>query len=121
VPDHASRPETLGFSPESGSFILKVEGQRHLIGYDQKTMNHRLIVEQSGERVENRSPWKTLFDFPIFTGKKWSDTSTVITSHKQNRSNFLSEFQIEGIEEITTPAGTYKAFKIFCDQSKVSP
>jgi hypothetical protein len=41
--------------------------------------------------------------------------------HNQNRSNFLSEFQIEGIEEITTPAGTFKAFKIFCDQSRVSP
>jgi hypothetical protein len=102
-------------------FITKIDGQRHLLGYDKKTMNNIFIVEKGGKRIENRSPWVKLFDFPMFTGKKWSDATSVITSVSKIEATFSSEFQVEGIEEITTPAGTVKAFKIYVKQTLISP
>jgi hypothetical protein len=54
-------------------------------------------------------------------GKKWSDTTTTVPSFSKQEASFLSEFQVEGIEEITTPAGTFKAFKIYYKQTVTSP
>jgi hypothetical protein len=106
---------------EEDLYVAKIEGQRHLLGYDKKTMNNNFLVETSGKRVENRTPFRKLYDFPIVIGKKWSDTTTSVTSVSKTEATFSSDFQIEGIEEITTPAGTFKAFKIYYKQTVISP
>jgi hypothetical protein len=106
---------------EEDLYVAKIEGQRHLLGYDKKTMNNNFFVETSGKRVENRTPFRKLYDFPIVIGKKWSDTTTSVTSVSKTEATFSSDFQIEGIEEITTPAGTFKAFKIYYKQTVISP
>jgi hypothetical protein len=106
---------------EEDLYVAKIEGQRHLIGYDKKTMNNTFLLETSGKRIENKGPFRKLYDFPIVVGKKWSDTTTSVPSASKTEATFSSEFQIEGIEEITTPAGTFKAFKIFYKQTVISP
>ena len=106
---------------EEDLYVAKIEGQRHLIGYDKKTMNNTFLFETSGKRIENKGPFRKLYDFPIVVGKKWSDTTTSVPSASKTEATFSSEFQIEGIEEITTPAGTFKAFKIFYKQTVISP
>lgn len=106
---------------EEDLYVTKIEGQKHLLGYDKKTMNNNFFVETSGKRIESRSPLRKLYDFPIVIGKKWSDTTTTVPSFSKQEASFLSEFQVEGIEEITTPAGTFKAFKIYYKQTVTSP
>lgn len=106
---------------EEDSYVVKVEGLSHLLGYDKKTMNHTFLVETSGKRIESRSTARKLYDFPIVIGKKWSDTTTSISSVSKKEATFSCEFQIEGVEEITTPAGTFKAFRIYFKQTVISP
>jgi hypothetical protein len=106
---------------EEDLFVVKVEGLRQLMGYDKKTMNNNFLLEPSGHRTQNKAPSRKLYDFPIVVGKKWSDTTTTLSSVSKKEATFSSEFQIEGIEEITTPAGTFKAFKIYYRQTVISP
>lgn len=106
---------------EEDLYVAKIEGQGHLIGYDKRTMNNTFLLETSGNRIENKGPFRKLYDFPIAVGKKWSDTTTTVPSASKTEVTFSSEFQAEGIEEITTPAGTFKAFKIFYKQTVISP
>lgn len=106
---------------EEDLFVVKVEGLRQLMGYDKKTMNNNFLLEPSGHRTQNKAPSRKLYDFPIEVGKKWSDTTTTLSSVSKKEATFSSEFQIEGIEEITTPAGTFKAFKIYYRQTIISP
>jgi hypothetical protein len=97
-------------------FILKASGIRDLYGYDKRTMNVKFIIEESGKQVKSISTIRNLFNFPIFVGKKWTDTTTEIPARGQREVTYVSDFKTEGIEEITTPAGTFKAYKIHYKQ-----
>jgi len=68
--------------------------------YDRKTLNAKFTISQDGKRILYADNDRRLYDFPIFVGKKWTDTGT----------NFMSEFKIEGIEVATTAVGTFKAY-----------
>jgi hypothetical protein len=106
---------------ERDLYVTKIGEQRYLIGYDKKTMNNTFLLDTSGNRIENKGPFRKLYDFPIVVGKKWSDTTVSVPPASKIEATFSSEFQVEGIEEVTTPAGTFKAFKIFYKQAVISP
>jgi hypothetical protein len=57
---------------------------------------------------------------PIFVGKKWTDMTTSAPIGGTVEVNYLREFRIEGFEEITTLAGTFKAYKIHYKQTNMS-
>jgi len=97
---------------KEGFYILKIGGRRDLSGYDKKTMNSKFFVEESGKRVENKSNWRKMLDFPMFVGKKWTDTTVSIPDGAQKEANFINEFEVEAIEEVNTVAGAFRAFKI---------
>jgi len=52
-----------------------------------------------------------ILQFPLAVGKKWS-VSHQSTTKKGKLENVTSEVSVVGMEEVTTPAGTFKAFKI---------
>jgi hypothetical protein len=53
-----------------------------------------------------------LLQFPLAVGKKWN-TSFQVTSRLRGRLvNRNAETSVTGMEQITTPAGTFRAFKI---------
>jgi len=96
------------------SFIMRVEGSRELYAYDKKTLSCNYLIDRSGKKVKNTGPYKNLFDFPLSVGKSWR------YSTESGGRNILNELRIEGVEEVTTPAGTFKAYKIYYRQSEVS-
>jgi uncharacterized caspase-like protein len=63
-----------------------------------------------GQPLSFNPPRQDLPGEPLFVGKKWASVSF------QKSGNFESartdKFQVLGIEEVTTPAGTFKTFKI---------
>ena len=83
-------------------------------------MNLKFLVEKSGKQVLVSHPFRKVLDFPIFVGKKWKDTVRGRTATKREVT-FENEFQIEGVEEVTTPAGIFKAFKIYQKQTVTIP
>ena len=105
-------------------FIVKVGGSKDLNAYDKKTMNIKFLIDEGGKQVESESTLRNLFDFPIFVGKKWSDTTISLCLQglaqarlRMGKAVYTSEFKVEGIEEITTPAGKFRAYKLHFQQS----
>jgi hypothetical protein len=106
---------------EEDLFIVKTEGAQYLSGYDKKTLNSKFQIEESGRKIKNTTNYRKIFDFPIFVGKKWTYTSTGraagIAGYEE--VTYINDFIIEGIEDITTPAGTFKAYRIHYKQTNM--
>lgn len=102
-------------------FILKVEGSRDLNAYDKKTMNVKYLIKEGGSQVQSENSLRKLLDFPIFLGKKWDDISyaypTGDTRKRAGATIFANDFKVEGIEDVITAAGTFKAYKIYYQHS----
>ena len=67
------------------------------------------ICEPNGQACTFSPAWVWV-DFPLGKGKTWSATSTV------TGETFISEvayqYRVEGVEEITTPAGHFDAYRV---------
>ncbi len=101
-------------------FIGKRGEFQDLVAYDRKTMNMKYMIDTSGRRIKSTSVLRKLWDFPIIIGKKWTDRTTSPPLGGTGDVNFLHEFKVEGIEEVTTPAGTFKAYRIHYKQKNLS-
>ena len=97
-------------------FIVKRRGDSELYGYNRKTANLDFRIKADGSRMNATNDLRKLFNFPISVGKKWTDTTSGLPgqtrSGERQESNFFIRFDVEGIEEVTTAAGTFKAYKI---------
>jgi hypothetical protein len=100
-------------------YILKTEEDEDLRGYDQKTMNLDYWIDKSGRRTKNTLTSRKLFDFPILVGKKWSSSTTAIPTGGRIEANYVNDFKIEKVEEITTPAGKFKAYVLHYRQTNL--
>jgi hypothetical protein len=102
-------------------YILKPGGGHSLNGYDKKSMNVKSITEEDGKAVETDFHLRKLFDFPISVGKKWSDVTTFYPSSgvtRQGKIIYDHDFQVKDIQEVTTPAGRFKAYRIHYSQKR---
>jgi hypothetical protein len=100
-------------------YILKPGGAHSLNGYDKKSMNVKSIIEESARVLESDSSLRKLFDFPMSVGKKWSDVTTAYPATGETRQGkivFDHDFQVKDIQEVTTPAGRFKAYRIHYSQ-----
>ena len=76
--------------PTTGSFLGIVSGNRPVMTWDPPTG----------------------FDFPLMVGKTWTKSYRV-TIHARNQTIPFEQTQkVEAYEDVTVPAGTFKAFKI---------
>jgi len=102
-------------------FILKAGEAQDLRAYDKKKMNIEFQIEKSGKQVPSTGSFRKVLDFPIFVGKRWKDTVAGTTSVSKREVTIDNDFEIQGIEEVTTAAGTFKAFKIYHKQTFSGP
>lgn len=95
-------------------FIIKIEGDPELYGYDRETANLKFMIKEDGRQMKATNDLRKLFNFPIFVGKKWTDTNSRLAGSlgKQQETAFQIDFNVEGIEDLTTVAGTFKTYKI---------
>lgn len=98
-------------------FILKTGEAQDLRAYDKKSMNIKFLIEKSGKQIPSTGSFKKVLDFPMFVGKRWKDTVAGTASISKREVTFDNDFEIQGIEEVTTAAGTFKAFKIYHKQT----
>jgi hypothetical protein len=84
-----------------------------LYAFDKKTMNVKFLIGESGKRLKSRIRPGKILNFPMFVGKKWTDTNTKIPIGGSSEVTYLSEFKIESVETVTTLAGSFKAYKIY--------
>ena len=96
-------------------YIFKGAGRKDLLAFDKKTMNVVYLIgpDKKERKINDNDPFRYL-NFPLFVGKKW------VVNTKNNSSSFLGEFQVEGAEEVQTPAGKFMAFRIHLKQTNLS-
>lgn len=96
--------------------LVIVKWGKSLMGYDNKTFNLKYTIDDKGNKRKVTSGFPKLLNFPMVMGKKWTD----VVSGRDIMRNFLNEYRIQGIEEINTPVGTFKAYKIHCQHTDMS-
>jgi hypothetical protein len=106
-------------------YVLKMGRDPDLYGYDKKTMNVKSLIKEGGGQFKFDIAWRKVLDFPMFVGKKWTDTTYSkqaqrLTGKRQTEVTYINEFNVEGFEDITTLAGTFKCYKIRLKQTNMS-
>jgi len=71
------------------------------------------LARTNGDKTVRLSAPPEDWQWPIQTGKQWSATVTWTDSGEQTRTFVLTGvWLVEAYEEVKTPAGTFKAFKV---------
>jgi hypothetical protein len=71
------------------------------------------LARLNGDKVVRRAIPPEDFQWPLQVGKQWSSTFTWIESGEpERRSTVTGIWAVEAYEEVKTPAGTFKAFKV---------
>ncbi len=82
-------------------------------GYDKSTMNFNFIIDQNNRRTKFTSHRSKVLDFPLYTGKKWSNNISYATPTAPERESSCQERHfVSSYEDVKVLAGTFKAFKI---------
>ncbi|MGH7768027.1 MAG: hypothetical protein ACREQP_11270 [Candidatus Binatia bacterium] len=90
---------------------------------DQKVAIEGERAEELANLVEIGEAKKDFLDFPLSIGKKWSsqyDTGKQRTVRRGGTATLMrtATSQVTGIEDVKTPAGTFRAFKIERSESQ---
>ena len=74
----------------------------------------RRIVAQvrDGKPVQTYEPYEALYDWPLFVGKSWVSEFKIRDHAREQTVALRYDFRVEAFEEVTTPAGVSKAFRI---------
>jgi len=97
-------------------FIVKMSGVKDLCAYDKNAMNIKYIIEEGGRQLKATSVLRRLLDFPMFVGKKWTDTTSLMSPSRRVEETYTNDFKVEGVEEVTTQAGKFNTLKIHYKQ-----
>jgi DUF3108-like len=107
-------------------YLLKMGKDPDLYGYDKKTMNVKFLIKEGGRQEKAGFAWRSVLDFPMFVGKKWENNTygkaarAGLRPGTASEITYINEFNVEGVEDITTPAGTFKCYKIRLKQTNMS-
>jgi len=95
--------------------VTKVEKDLYVLdsiyGHDKKTLELKFYIDSEGKKGMQRPVSNIFFDFPLYVGKKWGKYIEGRNT-EGGRSDQLYTFKVISVEDVTVPAGTFKAFKI---------
>lgn len=106
--------------------VVRVEADHYVIGYwlpgadhprrvgeDRLTHTLAVVRETRSAHTIDYSPPLEWYRWPLEIRKKWTvEVAIFIQAGPQKITRNLVSFDVEAYEEITVPAGTFKAFKI---------
>ena len=64
------------------------------------------------EDKEERGRLKDVYNFPLFSGKKWTSRYSFYNPAYRMDNDILGEYSVIGVEDVEVPAGKFKAFKV---------
>lgn len=80
-------------------------------GFDAKTLQYIVDITPDGKKIVPMTDWTLSYDFPLYVGKKWSKLVSGEDADNNPR-NYLYKYKVMSFENITVPAGAFRAFKI---------
>jgi hypothetical protein len=92
--------------------LYKVEG----------TQKNELLINQTGPTqglltLIGKSDQRANLKFPVSVGQKWTYAYRETPAGGRRDQNYHVDVSVAGMEQITTPAGTFKAYKLVADIS----
>lgn len=96
-------------------FVLKSQAFQSLLAFDKKTLNLKFLIGEGGQKMLPRMATK-LYNFPLFVGKKWTESYSSTSTRAQRTIDIVCDYTIENIVEVKTPAGTFKTYVIYLKQ-----
>jgi len=67
---------------------------------------------RDGKPIQTYHPYEALYDWPLFAGKSWPSEFQLKIYDRNQTLDLKYAFTVEAFEEVTTPAGTFKTFRI---------
>ena len=97
-------------------------------GIDKRTLNYKYSYSKNKGFIENKSSLyqQKILNFPLYVGKAWSfdydekeffSPSGYVKDEYWAISKYKNDFKVEKLEDINTPAGFFRTFKIVLNQS----
>ena len=75
--------------------------------------NRRIVAQvRDGKPVQTYDPYEALYDWPLFVGKSWVSEFRIRDHSREQTVALKYDFRVEAAEEVTTPAGVFKTFRI---------
>lgn len=97
-------------------FVLKSQVFQSLLAFDKKTLNLKFLIGEGGQKMLPKMSRK-LYNFPLFVGKKWTESFPWTSTRGDGQTiDIRCDYRIENIEEVKTPAGTFKTYVIYLKQ-----
>ncbi len=69
-------------------------------------------IRDGKENKEERARLKNVYNFPLFSGKKWTSRYSFYNPAYRMDNDISAEYSVIGVEDVEVPAGKFKAFKV---------
>ena len=99
-----------------GSYVVEMESEKarkaFLRYYNNQCQLLKVIDKGSRREMSVPVPPATEVSFPLFVGKKWSSEKTYLMGRDGEFYHFQFTYIVKDYETLTTPAGSFQAFRI---------
>ena len=85
-------------------------GQGFYLYFDDS--RHIVAQLRDGKPVQTYDPYEALYDGPLFVGKSWVSEFRIRDYVREQTVALKYDFRVEEFEEVATPAGVFKTFRI---------
>jgi hypothetical protein len=101
----------------NGRMLASATSERHGISL-MDPVTHGVVVQMnnSGQPAYSFNP-PLAYDWPLTVGKTWTTVAEMTTYLPPNMVSLTVNYKVEAWEDVTVPAGTFKAFKIVSTNS----
>ena len=97
---------------EGNLYILNDSSGAYKLCVDQRTLGIVAYLDPEGRKIKPTSLLNLYFNFPLHIGKKWRRIVTAKAHGTAYELDYINEYRVVSYEDITAPAGKFKAFKI---------
>lgn len=98
-----------------GAFVVEVKNKEGVVLWHRYHDKDYQVIKTDYlipiEKAKSEAPWEKVLNFPLFTGKKWEDEYRGTGADETPRT-YKNLYEVEKIEMVDTPVGTFSAFKI---------
>ena len=113
--------ETIGDEKDLYSIVyIMSEGQmkgKWIRYYNKKDMNIVKVIRDGKEDKEECQRLNKLYNFPLFSGKKWTSCYSTYSQFSRYDIDMLIKYSAIGFEDVEVPAGKFRVFKVKVTQS----
>lgn len=103
--------QALGEQDWRGRRVIGLtSGQGFYLYFDDS--RHIVAQVRDGKPVQTYDPYEALYDWPLIVGKSWVSEFRIRDYVREQTVALKYDFRVEVFEEVATPAGVFKTFRI---------